>query len=47
MKYRKHEAKEYAKTALKGVGTVLPYHFTRDDKLDEAANAASPKRQTA
>ncbi|MDO8552225.1 MAG: dihydrodipicolinate synthase family protein, partial [bacterium] len=41
MKYRKHEAKEYAKTALKGVWTALPYHFTRDDKLDEAATAAS------
>ena len=41
MKYRKHEAKEYAKTALKGVWTALPYHFTRDDRLDEIANAAS------
>jgi hypothetical protein len=41
MKYRRHEAKEYAKTALKGVWTALPYHFTRDDKLDEAATAAS------
>ncbi|MBI1990392.1 MAG: dihydrodipicolinate synthase family protein [Betaproteobacteria bacterium] len=41
MKYRKHEAKEYAKTALKGVWTALPYHFTRDDKLDTAAMAAS------
>lgn len=41
MKYRKHEAKEYARTALKGVWTALPYHFTQDDKLDEIGNAAS------
>ena len=41
MKYRKNEAKEYARTVLKGVWTALPYHFTRDDKLDERANAAS------
>ncbi len=40
MKYRKHEAKEYARSVLKGVWTALPYHFTRDDKLDEAAIAA-------
>ena len=41
MKYRKNEAKEYARTALKGVWTALPYNFTKDDRLDEAAIAAS------
>jgi 4-hydroxy-tetrahydrodipicolinate synthase len=39
MKYRKNEAKEYARTALKGVWTALPYHFTADDKLDEKSIA--------
>jgi 4-hydroxy-tetrahydrodipicolinate synthase len=41
MKYRKHEAKEYAKTMLKGVWTALPTIF--DDKLalDAAANATN------
>ena len=29
MKYRKNEAKEYARTALKGVWTALPYQFHR------------------
>jgi 4-hydroxy-tetrahydrodipicolinate synthase len=41
MKYRKHEAKDYAKTVLKGVWTALPTVFTPDDRLDEAANAAN------
>ena len=41
MKYRKHEAKEYAKSVLKGVWTALPYCFTADDKLDERGNAAN------
>ena len=41
MKYRKNEAKEYAKTALKGVWTALPTNFTADDKLDEKGNAAN------
>ena len=41
MKYRKHEAKEYARNALKGVWTALPYCFTEDDRLDEAGNAAN------
>jgi len=41
MKYRKHEAKEYAKTVLKGVWTALPTNFTADHKLDEAGNAAN------
>ena len=41
MKYRKNEAKEYARTALKGVWTALPYCFTADDRLDEAGNAAN------
>ncbi len=29
MKYRKAEAKEYARTVLKGVWTALPYQFYR------------------
>ena len=37
LKYHKNEAKEYARTALKGVWTALPYHFTADDKIDEKA----------
>src|SRR5262245_51532045 len=41
MKYRKHEAKEYAKKVLHGVWTALPTNFTGDDRLDEAANAAN------
>jgi 4-hydroxy-tetrahydrodipicolinate synthase len=41
MKYRKREAKEYAKKALKGVWTALPYNFTADDRLDEAGIAAN------
>jgi 4-hydroxy-tetrahydrodipicolinate synthase len=39
MKYRKHEAKEAARSMLKGVWTALPYNFTADDKLDEDAIA--------
>jgi hypothetical protein len=39
MKYRKHEAKEAARSMLQGVWTALPYNFTADDKLDEAAIA--------
>ncbi|RPI42043.1 MAG: dihydrodipicolinate synthase family protein [Betaproteobacteria bacterium] len=39
MKYRKHEAKEYARQVLRGVWTALPYNFTEDDRLDEAAIA--------
>jgi len=39
MRYRKSEAKEYAKTVLKGVWTALPYNFTADDRLDEEAIA--------
>ncbi len=39
MKYTKFEAKEYAKSALKGVWTALPYNFTEDDTLDEAGIA--------
>ena len=35
MKYRKHEAKEYAQEVLKGVWTALPTNFTEDDRLDE------------
>src|SRR5262245_65516644 len=41
MKYRKNEAKEYAKKVLHGVWTALPTSFTRDDKLDEAGIAAN------
>src|SRR5688572_487551 len=37
MKYRKNEAKEYAKTVLKGVWTALPTNFTEGDALDEKA----------
>jgi 4-hydroxy-tetrahydrodipicolinate synthase len=39
MKYRKHEAKEYAESILKGVWTALPTSFTEDHRLDEAGNA--------
>lgn len=41
MKYRRHEAKEYAKTVLKGVWTALPTTFTDDHALDAAGNAAN------
>ena len=41
MKYRKNEAKEYAKKMLHGVWTALPTVFTRDDRVDEAGNAAN------
>jgi 4-hydroxy-tetrahydrodipicolinate synthase len=41
MKYRKNEAKEYAKKTLHGVWTALPTIFTRDDRVDDAANAAN------
>jgi 4-hydroxy-tetrahydrodipicolinate synthase len=41
MKYRKHEAKEAAKTMLKGVWTALPTNFTDDDRLDEKATASN------
>ena len=37
MKYGKGETKEYAKEALRGIWTSLPYHFTEADELDEAA----------
>ena len=41
MKYRKNEAKEYAKEVLKGVWTALPSNFTADDRLDEKATAGN------
>ena len=41
MKYRKHEAKEYARKMLHGVWTALPTTFTRDDRVDEAGNATN------
>lgn len=37
MKYRKNDAKEYARERLRGIWTSLPYHFTQDDGLDENA----------
>ena len=37
MKYGKGETKEYAKEALRGIWTSLPYHFPEADELDEAA----------
>ena len=37
MKYTKGEAKEYARETLRGIWTSLPYHFTDEDTLDEAA----------
>ncbi len=39
MKYRKNEAKEYARTKLNGVWTALPTNFTDDDRLDEKGSA--------
>ncbi|MEK6709761.1 MAG: dihydrodipicolinate synthase family protein [Nitrospinota bacterium] len=36
MKYRKREAKEYAREVLRGVWTALPTPFTREGALDEA-----------
>lgn len=41
MKYKKHEAKEYAKSVLKGVWTALPTTFTADHRLDETGIAAN------
>jgi len=41
MKYRKHEAKEYARSVLHGVWTALPTSFTADHRLDDKANAAN------
>ena len=41
MKYRKNEAKEYAKKMLHGVWTALPTVFTKDDRVDDAANASN------
>ena len=38
MKYRRNEAKEYARSKLKGVWTALPTAFTEDDELDERGN---------
>lgn len=39
MKYRRSEAKDYARERLKGVWTALPSNFTADDRLDEMATA--------
>lgn len=43
MKYRKHEAREYARSMLKGVWTALPTNtsFIADNKLDEKATVAN------
>jgi 4-hydroxy-tetrahydrodipicolinate synthase len=41
VKYRKNEAKEAARSMLRGVWTALPTNFTEDDHLDEAAMAAN------
>ena len=37
MKYRKNEAKEYARTKLNGVWTALPTNFTDDDRWTRTA----------
>jgi len=37
LKYRKGEAKAYAREVFQGVWTALPYHFGPDGSLDEAA----------
>jgi 4-hydroxy-tetrahydrodipicolinate synthase len=44
MKYRKTEAKEYARAALKGVWTALPTNFTDDDQIDAAGMAFNLER---
>lgn len=41
MKYRRDEAKEYARSTLHGVWTALPTTFTADDELDEKGNASN------
>ena len=41
MKYRKNEAKEYARSVLRGVWTALPTSFTSDHGIDEQANASN------
>jgi len=41
MNYCKHEAKEHARSVLKGVWTALPTNFTEDHKLDEAGIRAN------
>lgn len=41
MKYRKSEAKEYARSVLRGVWTALPTNFTADHGLDEQGIAAN------
>jgi len=38
MKYRKNDAKEYAREKLRGVWTALPTAFTEDDKVDDEGN---------
>jgi 4-hydroxy-tetrahydrodipicolinate synthase len=44
MKYRTNEAKEYARSKLKGIWTALPTNFTDDDRLDEAGMAFNLER---
>ncbi len=41
MKYRKSEAKDAAKSVLKGIWTAMPYSWTAEDEFDEAANRAN------
>jgi 4-hydroxy-tetrahydrodipicolinate synthase len=41
MKYRKKEAKEAAKSILKGIWTAMPYSWDEKDEFDEAANRAN------
>jgi len=41
MKYKKSEAKEYARQTLKGIWTAMPYCWTAEDEFDEPANRAN------
>ena len=44
MKYRKNEAKEYAREKLKGVWTALPTVFTDGDEVDAEGNRFNIER---
>jgi 4-hydroxy-tetrahydrodipicolinate synthase len=41
MKYKKSEAKEAARSILKGIWTAMPYSWDEKDEFDEAANRAN------
>jgi 4-hydroxy-tetrahydrodipicolinate synthase len=41
MKYKKSEAKEAARSTLKGIWTAMPYCWDERDEFDEAANSAN------